>query len=272
MEIVQTTTFTGAVNQWLAVNNVGRKPRTQEFNREIADTILTNWHEPFIEPEKISMDDVLFFAERVTRFCPSRWNAIVAALRFVTPHGRILKRRAARSRNFIPPNQLQFQNFLAECDAARKGCHVGLVVRFLTWTGMRIEEARLLKWKNVSDDTLFVPAEITKSGKPREIPILSGLQETLARLRSVSDGDFVLPRQSARKAIESACVRAGIPKMSFHCFRHLFATRCVESRVDVATIALWLGHQDKGELLLKTYNHSSGAHSREMAKLVKISA
>jgi integrase len=60
--------------------------------------------------------------------------------------------------------------------------------------------------------------------------------------------------------------------MSPHCFRHLFATRCLECGVDVPTVARWLGHQDRGMTLLKTYSHLVDEHSRQMAGRVRIAA
>jgi integrase len=50
--------------------------------------------------------------------------------------------------------------------------------------------------------------------------------------------------------------------------RHLFATRAIESGVPVPTVARWLGHQDGGALLLKTYSHLLDHHSQESAQKV----
>jgi hypothetical protein len=50
----------------------------------------------------------------------------------------------------------------------------------------------------------------------------------------------------------------------------MFATRCIESAVDIPTAARWLGHQDGGALLGRVYFHLADAHSREMAGRVKI--
>jgi integrase len=53
-----------------------------------------------------------------------------------------------------------------------------------------------------------------------------------------------------------------------HDLRHLFATRCIESGVDVPTVSRWLGHKDGGALAMRVYGHLRDAHSNEMAKLV----
>ena len=58
-----------------------------------------------------------------------------------------------------------------------------------------------------------------------------------------------------------------------HCFsfpdlRHLFATLCIESGVDIPTVSRWLGHKDGGALAMKVYGHLRNQHSASMAKLV----
>jgi integrase len=51
--------------------------------------------------------------------------------------------------------------------------------------------------------------------------------------------------------------------------RHLFATRCIESGVDIPTVSRWLGHVDGGALAMKTYGHLRREHSAAMAQKVK---
>ena len=40
-----------------------------------------------------------------------------------------------------------------------------------------------------------------------------------------------------------------------HDLRHPFATRCIESGMDIPTVSRWLGHKDGGALAMKTYSH-----------------
>jgi len=50
--------------------------------------------------------------------------------------------------------------------------------------------------------------------------------------------------------------------------RHLFATRCIESAVDIPTVSRWLGHKDGGALAMRTYGHLRDEHSQAMAAKV----
>jgi integrase len=56
-------------------------------------------------------------------------------------------------------------------------------------------------------------------------------------------------------ALTRACKTVGIKRITHHDLRHLFATLCIESGVDIPTVSKWLGHQDGGALAMKVYGH-----------------
>ena len=60
-----------------------------------------------------------------------------------------------------------------------------------------------------------------------------------------------------------------VPRLTHHDLRHLFATHCIESGVDIPTVSRWLGHVDGGALAMRTYGHLRNEHSLAMAKKVK---
>ncbi len=184
----------------------------------------------------------------------------------------MLKRRPLRSKDRAILSQLEFSKLVEELDA-RPRSHSGLMIRFLAQTGLRINEARQLQWSHVDiDDECFrVPGSVTKNGKPRMIPFVRGVRETLTRLQAVAgDSDLVLPQRECKGALRGACKRLKLPKLLHHDFRHLFATRCIQSGVDLPTVARWLGHRDGGALLAKTYFHLVDEHSRKMAARVVV--
>jgi integrase len=119
-------------------------------------------------------------------------------------------------------------------------------------------------------DSIAVPSTIAKNGVSRSIPFVNGIADVLGRLRTISEGPLVLPQAECKRALRTACERAGLPYLSHHDFRHLFATRCIQSGVDLPTVARWLGHSDGGALLGKVYFHLADAHSRSMAARVAI--
>ncbi len=75
-----------------------------------------------------------------------------------------------------------------------------------------------------------------------------------------------------RQATDSATQKLGIARITHHGLRHLFATSCIESGVDVPTVSRWLGHKDGGALAMKTYGHLRDEHSVTAARKVTFSS
>jgi integrase len=69
--------------------------------------------------------------------------------------------------------------------------------------------------------------------------------------------------------MDRAAKKIGIARLTHHDLRHLFATRCIESGVDIPTVSRWLGHKDGGALAMKVYGHLRDSHSAEMALKVR---
>lgn len=254
---------------WLALNKVGKKETTQKFYREIIATIEKQWGNTDERVDAVTDERLARFAQCVAHYAPSRWNAMVTALRSFLPGAKRLKYRKPRFRQFVPPTEAEFIGLLAEADKLKRS-QAGIVIRFLAVTGLRISEARRVKWENVGSDKIEIPHG-AKNGKARIIPLIPGASDVLQRLRQIRSDEFVLPRAAVRRGLEKACAKAGVTRMSYHCFRHLFATRSIESGVDVPTVARWLGHQDGGALASRMYFHLLDEHSRSMALRVKIS-
>ncbi|HMP84452.1 MAG TPA: site-specific integrase [Verrucomicrobiota bacterium] len=218
---------------------------------------------------QISELDVGAFIPRISDLSSSRYNGIVTMLKATIPTARVLRRRRIQVKERALLSQLEFARLLDALDK-RPRSHAGLVIRFLAHTGLRINEARQLKWSDVQADYFLVPASVTKNARVRVIPFVNGIRETLEGLRRVGDGEHILPQSAAKRSLATACKLAGLPRLTHHDFRHLFTTRCIESEVDVGTVARWRGDRDGGAMLLKWYFHLLDPHSRRMAAKVKV--
>ncbi len=264
-------TLQSSLQTWAALRAGVVKPRTRDYHREIIGFIGRKWPEKWqTRVIEITDQDLGVFIARISHLSDTRFNGVVTMLRGTIPRAKNLRRRRLRIKERPLLNQLEFSRLLAELDR-RSRSRVGLVVRFLAHTGLRINEARQITWRDVKPDFILVPGSISKSGKPRTIPFVNGICSILDELRSgAKKNGPILPYRNVRRALDKSCRRAGLPHLSHHDFRHLFATRCIESGVDVPTAARWLGHQDGGALLAKTYFHLVDRHSREMAARVEI--
>jgi integrase len=182
------------------------------------------------------------------------------------------------------PTRERFAALVKEIRNARGAvsqCSADLV-EFLAFSGCRIDESRWVQWSDVdrARKRIFISGHEqtgTKSGDGRWIPIVPSLERLLDDLqknprypRSAKrkEGDYVLAVRECQKAIDRACERLSIPRFSHHDLRHLFATACIESGIDIPTLSRWLGHQDGGALAMRTYGHLRDEHSRAMAERV----
>lgn len=153
------------------------------------------------------------------------------------------------------------------------------LVEFLAYSGTRLyTEAQWVTWEDVD----WKRGEIIIRGNPdtggtknwevRRIPIISDMENLLKRMQAVKGGDCkgkILEIKECPITLKNACSEIGIAKLRHHDLRHLFATRCIESHVDIPTVARWLGHKDGGGLAMRTYGHLRNEHSQQMAQKVK---
>jgi len=126
-------------------------------------------------------------------------------------------------------------------------------------------------WRDVDFVRKMFTVTRSKNHEPRYVPIFPAMEkflhELLARLPSAPDSnDRIIPIRSAKKSIETACRKLGLPKFGHHTCRHVFVTEAIENGVDYKAIAEWVGHQDGGILIGKTYGHLRNEHSVAMAQ------
>lgn len=79
----------------------------------------------------------------------------------------------------------------------------------------------------------------------------------------------LLPQDNCRKALQGACSRLKFPHFEPRSLRRFHITRSLRAGIDAPTVAAWQGHQDGGELVLRTYQAEvSLAHSLKMAAML----
>ena len=154
----------------------------------------------------------------------------------------------------------------------------GDLVEFLAYSGLRTKSEAVwvtgedIDWTRKEIIVRGDPVTATKNSETRRVPILPDMDNLLLRMKKQL-GSFgkepILQVGNCNEALARACREIGISKLTHHDFRHLFATRCIESGVDIPTVARWLGHKDGCALAMKTYGHLCNEHSRQMAEKVR---
>jgi len=194
--------------------------------------------------------------------------AVRRALMLTNPAADI-KRRKAVKKTITVPTREQFRYLVAairESDGrpgSQQKAKAGAdLVELLAYSGCRIAEAGALRWADVDFDknelTITGGDSGTKNYESRSIPMADALRTLLGALikeRTVHPSARVSPINKAKTCLASACRRLGYTRFTHHDFRHLFATTCIESGVDIPTVSRWLGHKDGGALAMRVYGH-----------------
>jgi integrase len=268
------------------------KPKTKRNAAERGKALRRAW--PGLERlniRDVTRQECLTWARDVAaKASPTRFNQFVRLLRWAFDVAVEFGIRTENSANAIEwvrekPKQLRLpepQQFESLVNAVHTcgwvdGIESARFVEFLAYTGCRLGEAVNVRWEDVdfASGRLAVrgdPETGTKNGLVRFVPLNPTARALLERIRADRPAEpptaTVLRQKDCRKALANACKRIGIPKMTHHDLRHLFATRCIESGVDIPTVSRWLGHKDGGALAMRVYGHLRDEHSAAMAQRV----
>jgi integrase len=273
-------------------DNLRIKPRTRDYWREVLAALVKSWaglNET--EVRKISQADCKKWASAYAKTAsPTRYNNTLAILRHVlnvavecgvvySNAAAVVKRAAVRGKQISLPTIEKFNALIAEMRAghSRDSLNCAALASGLAYTGCRIGEAREIAWRDLDFDAgeIVVRGDAktgTKNWELRRVPIIPDARLLFQRMRSErpdeSSESKVFRVGECQKALNRACKKVGTDRITHHDLRHLFATRCIESGVDIPTVSRWLGHKDGGALAMKTYGHLRREHSLAQAQRV----
>jgi len=239
-------------------------------------------------PAKITETDCRAWAGRFAAKYDARFfNNTLGTLRHILERAGIghdenparkVKRLGVKQKELHLPEAKEFESMIIniETSGAGQSKHCANFARFLAFSGCRLNEARLVRWQDVNFENNEIRVHNSKSAKTtskpdfRFVPIIPPLLELLKRLKQSNPApqDSVCAVGECEKSLTRACKLLEIPRITHHDLRHLFATRCIESGVDIPTLSRWLGHSDGGALAMKTYGHLRREHSAAMAQRV----
>jgi integrase len=276
-------------------DNLSIKPRTREYWREVLAALVKSW--PGLnqtEVRKITRADCKKWASRYAKAASAtRYNNTVAVLRHVlnvaveagvvySNAAGAVKRAAVRGKEIALPSVEKFNAMIDEMrnGHSRDSINCADFAAGLAFTGCRVGEAREIAWRDVD----FEAGEIvvrgdaktgTKNWELRRVPLIPDARDLFERMRSERVNEpldaKVFRVGECQKALNRACKKVGADRITHHDLRHLFATRSIESGVDIPTVSRWLGHRDGGALAMKTYGHLRREHSIAQAQRVSFS-
>jgi integrase len=268
------------------------KQRTRDYWRECLVALQKSWPGlSEIEVRKITKTDSKEWARAYRKaVSPTRYNNTVSVLRHVLNVAReagviysnaadAVKRAPVRTKEIALPSVDQFNALIAEMrnGHSRDSINCADYAAGLAFTGMRKAEANALQWRDVDFDAgeIVVRGDSktgTKNWELRRVLLIPDACTLFQRMLSDRAGEpldaKVFRVGECQKALDRACKKVGADRITHHDLRHLFATRCIESGVDIPTVSRWLGHKDGGSLAMKTYGHLRREHSIAQAQRV----
>ncbi|GCF95675.1 site-specific integrase [Enterococcus florum] len=156
----------------------------------------------------------------------------------------------------------------------------GLPTLLSLYSGMRIGEISALQWKDIDFDTNLIRVKhtfqrimTTSEDKKTELVYTNSKTDSSVRVVPLSDsmrtllwdhkkqakGEFVFsnkvyPPEPRLLTYHFHRIRkkAGLENVHFHQLRHTFATRCIETQGDIASVSAILGHRST-QMTLDTY-------------------
>jgi integrase len=273
-------------------DNLSIKPRTRDYWHECLAALQKNW--PGLnetEVRKITQTACKEWAKEYRKaVSPTRYNNTVSVLRHVlnvavdagvvySNAAAAVKRAPVRGTEIALPSIDKFNALIAEMREGhgRDSKNCADLAAGLAYTGCRIGEAREIEWRDLEFEAgeVIVRGDTqtgTKNWELRRVPLIPDARALFDRMHSQRSGESLDTKVfcvgECQKALDRACKKVGAERITHHDLRHLFATRCIESGVDIPTVSRWLGHKDGGALAIKTYGHLRREHSIAQAQRV----
>ncbi|HOW88783.1 MAG TPA: site-specific integrase [Elusimicrobiales bacterium] len=127
------------------------------------------------------------------------------------------------------------------------------------FTGMRQAEMLNLDWKNVDLENGTIYILVSKSGKPREVPIADRLRGILLGIMPKAEGPvFEISYMTFRRLFDRLRRESGLPHFRFHDLRHTFASHFSMKTGDLYTLQRLMGHATPQ--MTQRYAHLSKSH------------
>jgi integrase len=153
------------------------------------------------------------------------------------------------------------------------------LVLFILATGLRMGEACMLRWEEVDDGTISIPAERMKANRPLTIPLCRMARECLQRRAEVGREEYVFPgRREARgkrrepfstvskKMLKHLADQTG-QHVSVHDLRRTWTSLALAAGIPLHITEYLTAHVPQGVTLTHYWSISMDELRAEVAKL-----
>lgn len=139
---------------------------------------------------------------------------------------------------------------LKACDRSNNP-QLGNIVRLLLLTGARVSELLQAEWRHVNVERASWHIPMSKTGKPRYVPLSSPALEIIENLPRFANCPYVLPNPKTRMPYtdikhpwQTARKAALLTDLRIHDLRHSAASFMINAGVNLYAVGKVLGHAD----------------------------
>ncbi len=150
------------------------------------------------------------------------------------------------------------------------------MILFAINTGLRTSDIFNLEWTEVDIEHRRLKKIVKKNRRPISLPLNDTAFGILDARRGNQHGPYVFYNpmtgdkfKDVKGAIAAAVKRAGLGKVTWHMFRHTFASRLTREGVDIVTVKELLGHSNISTTM--RYAHSNDEAKRRAVQRLKSS-
>jgi site-specific recombinase XerD len=218
--------------------------------------------------------------DRIKEVCPATSNREMALLKHMfnmaERWGQHQGTNPVRLVKFLPENNLRFETLSEVQEEAlllASPPYLREMFLFAMNTGLRTSAIFNLQWTEVDIEQRRLKKVVKKSEKPLSLPLNDMAFGVVEARRAVQHGSYVFYNpmtgdrfKDVKGALLAAVRRAGLSKVTWHMFRHTFASRLTRDGVDIVTVKELLGHSNISTTM--RYAHSNDdAKRRAVNKL-----
>jgi len=143
-------------------------------------------------------------------------------------------------------------------------------------TGLRTSDIFNLEWREVDIEQRRLKKIVKKNQRPLSLPLNDTAFGIVEARHGIQHGPYVFYNpmtgdkfKDVKGAIAAAVKRAGLGKITWHMFRHTFASRLTREGVDIVTVKELLGHSNISTTM--RYAHSNDEAKRRAVQRLKSS-
>jgi integrase len=193
---------------------------------------------------------------RLKDVCPATVNRELALLKHIfnlsERWGLRQGPNPVRFVRFLPEDNYRLRTLSEEEECALLVCcpaYLQDMVVFAINTGLRCGDLFNLKWEEVDLETKRLNVIMGKTQRPLEVPLNDVACNTLRAWEGMKKCPFVFYNLATgdrfydvKAGLKKAVEDAGLKEVSWHTFRHTFASRLTRNGVDLVTVKELMGH------------------------------